>query len=161
VRHSQSALTSLDYAYRLLARRAYSERELTEKMLAKGFTKQAVLRTVDRLLAQGYLNDAQLAADQVERLRQQGFGDERIRLRLVQKGLARETVEEALTTHTPPDEVENAQRFLASRFSPDALKQPKIAARACRLLVSRGYSQDTVEQLFGSGLDSGWRTEEE
>jgi regulatory protein len=160
-RASLSPLSPLDYAYRLLARRAHSEQELAEKLLAKGFTAAAVARTTERLLAQGYLNDAQLAADQAERLHKQGFGCERIRAKLFQKGLAPDTIDNALTTEGSSDELGKARRFLASRFSPDALKQPKVAARACRLLVSRGYSQDVVEQLLGSGLDSTWRTEEE
>jgi regulatory protein len=160
-RASQPLLSPLDYAYRLLARRAYSEQGLAEKMLSTGFTEAAVARTVERLKEQGYLNDTLLAADQAERLRKQGFGRERIRAKLLQKGLASETIDSALVAEESPEELEEARRFLASRFSPDALKQPKVAARACRLLVSRGYSQDVVEQLLGSGLDSTWRTEEE
>lgn len=158
---SSSLLTPLDYAYRQLARRAYSKHELTEKMRALGFTEAAVAQTIERLLVQGYLNDAQLAGDYVERLRNRGFGCERIRIKLLQKGVPAETVEEVLFAEGPILEVEQARRFLASRFSLDALKQPKIAARAFRLLLNRGYSQDVVEQIFGSGLDSGWRTEEE
>lgn len=160
-RHIQLSLTPLDYAYRLLAQRAYSEAQLTEKMLAKGFTATAVSRATTRLKEQGYLNDALLAADQVERLRRRGFGNEQIRAKLVQKGIDQSTVESTLTSTSSHDEQENASRFLASRFSPDALKQPKIAARAFRLLLSRGYSQDVVEQLLGSGLDCARNTEEE
>lgn len=158
---SPSLLSPLDYAYRLLARRAYGEHELAEKMLSAGFTATAIARTVERLQEQGYLNDALLAADQAERLRKRGFGHGRIRTKLLQKGLAPDIIDNALTTEESPDELEEARRFLASRFSTNALKQPKVAARAWRLLVSRGYSQDVAEQLLGSGLDSTWRTEEE
>jgi regulatory protein len=158
--YSQTSLTPFDYAYRLLAQRAYSESQLAEKMLAKGFAEAAVSRTVERLKEQGYLNDALLAADQAERLHKQGFGRERIRAKLAQKGIDLETVEGVLTSTVSPDEREGASRFLASRFSQDALKQPNIAARAFRLLLNRGYSQDVAEQLLGSGLDYTGNTEE-
>lgn len=160
-RHIQLSLTPLDYAYRLLAQRAYSESQLAEKMLTKGFTEAAVSHTIARLKEQGYLNDALLATDQAERLHKRGFGSKQIRAKLVQKGIDQSTVESTLTSTSSHDEQENASRFLASRFSPDALKQPKIAARAFRLLLSRGYSQDVVEQLLGSGLDCARNTEEE
>ncbi|MGE0681619.1 MAG: regulatory protein RecX [Candidatus Binatia bacterium] len=160
-RQRQFAISPLDYAYRLLARRAYSEQKLAEKMLSTGFTETAVARTVERLKEQGYLNDTLLAADQAERLHKQSLGRERIRVKLLQKGLAPDTIDDALAAEESPDELKKARRFLASRFSADALKQPKVAARACRLLVSRGYSPDVVEQLFGSGLDFNWRAEEE
>ena len=146
---SRSLLSPLDYAYRLLARRAYSEQELGEKMLAKGFTEAAVTRTVARLLAQGYLNDAQFAADHAERLRNRGFGNAHIRARLAQKGLASETIEDSLPPDRASDELESASRFLASRFPANALKQPQTYARAFRLLLRRGYTQDIVETLLG------------
>jgi regulatory protein len=140
----------LDYAYRLLARRAYSEHGLAEKMLTKGFTEGAVARTVARLKEQGYLNDAQLAEDLVERLRKRGFGSERIRNTRTQRGIDATRIEEALVPKEQYDELADARQFLASRYSVDALKQPKVYARAFRLLSRRGYAHDIVESLLGS-----------
>jgi regulatory protein len=146
----QSSLTPLDYAYRLLARRAYSEQELTDKLLAKGFTTTVVTRTIERLKTQGYLDDTRLAADQAERLRAKGLGPEGIRAKLAQKGLTPETVEQTLEADGEAKDLESARQLLASRFSADALKQPQIYARAFRLLLRRGYSQEMIENLLGS-----------
>lgn len=158
---SQSSLTPLDYAYRLLARRAYGEKELTDKLLAKGFTEAAVTRTVERLTAQGYLDDARLAADQAERLRERGFGPEAIKAKLVQKGLSSETVGHIEALDHEAEEMESARRLLASRFSADALKQPQTYARAFRLLLRRGYAQELTERVLGPALSDTWDTEEE
>jgi regulatory protein len=148
-RAQQSLLTPLEYAYRLLARRAHSERALADKLLAKGFTEKAVARTVARLKEQGYLNDENLAADQTERLRKRGFGAEGIRVKLTQKGLAADTIETALEESEGSEELESARQLLASRFSADALKQSQQYARAFRFLLRRGYAQDVVENLLG------------
>lgn len=148
--HNQpSLLTPLDYAYRLLARRAHSEQELADKLLTKGFTDKAVARTVARLNEQGYLNDTNLAADQTERLRKRGFGAEGIRAQLVQKGLAADTIKQTLEDSEKSEDLESARQLLASRFSADALKQPQQYVRAFRLLLRRGYSQEVVESLLG------------
>ena len=80
----------------------------------------------------------------------QGFGPERICAKLVQKGIASETVERTLMATALRDEREEAQRFLASRYSVDALKQPKVYAQAFRLLSRRGYTQDVVESVLGN-----------
>ena len=149
-RHLHSSLTPLDYAYRLLARRDYSEQELSTKLLAKGFTEEAVTRTIFRLKEQKYLNDPRLAADQIERLNAQGFGPEGIKAKLSQKGFSSETIEHALTVNEEVDSRTSARQLLASRFSADALKQPQIYARAFRLLLRRGYSQDVVESVLGN-----------
>jgi regulatory protein len=155
IRIPHSSLTPLDYAYRLLARRAHSEQELTDKLIAKGFTAPAVARTVDRLKTQGYLDDACLAADQAERLRARGFGSEGIRAKLAQKGLSSNSVEQTLETSGENQDWKSAQRLLASRFSADALKEPQTYARAFRLLLRRGYSQEVLESLLGSVPEDG------
>lgn len=156
-----SSLTPLDYAYRLLARRAYSEQELANKLLATGFTEAAVTRTVERLTAQGYLDDARLAADQAERLRERGFGSEAIKAKLAHKGLSSEIVGHAGALDHAAEEMESARRLLASRFSADALKQPQTYARAFRLLLRRGYAQELVERVLGNAPSDTWNTEEE
>jgi regulatory protein len=150
IRNPQFPLTPLDYAYRLLARRAYSEQELTAKLLTKGFTEAAVTRTIARLKAQGYLDDARLAADHAERLRERGFGPEVIKAKLAQKGLSPETVEHIVKLGHEAKELQSARRLLTSRFSADALKHPQTYARAFRFLLRRGYSQEIVESLLGS-----------
>ncbi|MBI3797956.1 MAG: regulatory protein RecX [Deltaproteobacteria bacterium] len=153
IRNPQFSLTPLDYAYRLLARRAHSEQELADKLLAKGFTAIAVTRTVARLKTQGYLDDERLAAEQAERLRARGFGAEGIKAKLGQKGLAPATVEQTLEASAENQDLDSARRLLASRFSTDALKQAQIHARAFRLLLRRGYSQEVVESLLGSSAE--------
>ncbi|MGE0824111.1 MAG: regulatory protein RecX [Candidatus Binatia bacterium] len=146
--HVPSTLTPLDYAYRLLARRAYSEQALAEKMLAKGFSEGTVQRTVNRLQEQGYLHDTRVATDLVEQYRTRGFGPEAIKSKLLQKGVSLETIEQVLSD-TDAEEIEDARQLLASRFSADALKDFRAYARAYRLLIRRGYSQNVVETLLG------------
>jgi SOS response regulatory protein OraA/RecX len=108
-----------------------------------------VTRTVARLKIQGYLDDARLAADQAERWRARGFGSEGIRAKLAQKGLSADSIEQTLETSEENQDLDSARRLLASRFSADALKEPQTHARAFRLLLRRGYSQEIVESLLG------------
>jgi regulatory protein len=149
IRNPQSSLTPLDYAYQILTRRAHSEQELAHKLLVKGFSDEVVARTVARLKEQGYLNDDSLAADQTERLRKKGFGMDGIREKLVQKGLPIDTIGQTLAESEKSEDLESAQKLLASRFSADALKYSRQYARAFRLLLRRGYSQDVVESILG------------
>jgi regulatory protein len=145
-------LTALDYAYRLLARRAYSEQELGTKLRTKGFTAEAVNHAVMRLKTQGYLDDARLVADQVERLRVRGFGPAAIRTKLTQKGLPTDLIEAILVGAADQDR-RAARRFLGSRFTADALKDPQTRARAFRLLLRRGYASDVAEYLLNTERD--------
>jgi regulatory protein len=150
MKNPRPLISPLDYAYSLLARRDYSEQELSRKLLAKGFTEQAVTRTVTRLKEQKYLDDPRLVADQVERLSAQGFGPEGIKAKLLQKGFSPEIIDRATAANEERDARASARKLLASRFSEDALKQPQAYARAFRLLLRRGYSHETVESVMGS-----------
>lgn len=156
MKNPQSAICNpqspLEYAYRLLAQRDYSEQELSTKLLAKGFTEDAVIRTVTRLKEQNYLNDSRLAADQSERLHARGFGPEGIKAKLAQKGFSSRTINQVLTANEANEAMDaraSARKLLASRFSADTLQQPRMYARAFRLLLRRGYSQDVVESVMG------------
>jgi regulatory protein len=153
VPNRQSSLPPLDYAYLLLARRGYSEQELTARLCDKGFSPGVVSRAIERLKTQGYLDDSRLAADQVERLRARGFGPAGIHAKLTQKCLSADIIEAVLAAGEESLDLVSAQRLLASRFSADALKHPQTRARAFRLLLRRGYSQDLAERLLGSHPD--------
>ena len=140
----------LDYAYRLLGRRAYSTAGLAAKMRATGFSPQAVARTVARLSGQGYLNDARMAAELTQGLQTRGFGPAAIRQKLVHRQLDATLIEQTLEARQPAFELEAARKLLASRFPADALQQAKTYARALRLLMRRGYSYELAKQLLGS-----------
>jgi SOS response regulatory protein OraA/RecX len=74
---------------------------------------------------------------------------------LAQKGLSSNSVEQTLETSGENQDWKSAQRLLASRFSADALKEPQTNARAFRLLLRRGYSQEVLESLLGSVPEDG------
>lgn len=145
----------LDYAYRLLGRRAYSTAGLATKMRATGFSPQAVARTVARLSNQGYLNDARLAAELTQSLQARGFGPAAIRQKLAHHQLDATLIEQTLEARQPALELEAARKLLASRFPADALQQAKTYARALRLLMRRGYSYELAKQLVGSPPEDG------
>lgn len=157
---SHSAVAPLDYAYRLLARRAYSEEELRQALLRKGCSETAAASALTHLKEQGYLDDTSLAHDHAERLRARGFGRIAIRAKLAQKGFASDVVEQVSGRGGQAEEERAARHLLARRFSADALQNPRLRARAFRLLVRRGYSPEVAESLLGSGTDDDYNTPE-
>ena len=110
-----SAQTSLNYAYRLLARRDYSEARLVEKLHSKGFSSQATTATVETLRERGHVNDTRLAVGLTEWFQNQGFGPRAIWVKLEQKGLTEGAIEEALSGHGEETDVGVAQRLVERR----------------------------------------------
>ncbi|MCS6926410.1 MAG: recombination regulator RecX [Candidatus Binatia bacterium] len=155
-----SSATPLDYAYRLLARRAYSEAELRQALLRNGFSATTVASALTRLKDQGYLDDTSLAHEHAERLRERGFGRSGIQARLAQKGFSPDVVEQVSGIGGQAEEERAARHLLARRFSADALQTPRLRARAFRLLLRRGFSPEVAESLLGSGADDDYNTSE-
>ena len=144
-----SAQTPLNYAYRLLAQRDYSEARLVEKLHSKGFSSQATTATVEALRERGHVNDTRLAVGLTEWFQNQGFGPRAIWVKLKQKGLTEGAIEEALSGHVEQTDVSIAQRLVQQRFSSSALQDSKMRARAFRLLLRRGYSPSVVASVLG------------
>ena len=87
---------AMDQALRLLSFRARSEREMADRLAKKGFESDVTDRTVVRLKELGLLNDGALARDMTEVRRRGGRGDHRIRQELRKRGLASESIADAM-----------------------------------------------------------------
>jgi regulatory protein len=143
IRAASSAERVMGDAYRLLGHRARSREELRRRLLAKEHDAHAVDDALDRLAADGFLDDAAFARSYVSDKRGlAGWGDERIRRGLRELGVAAPVADEALgptDAGAGEDELDRALAVLNRRGAP---QQPFDTARrrAYQALVRRGFS---------------------
>ncbi len=144
----QSALEkALSAAYRLLTYRPRSEAEIRGRLLKKGFDEETADAAVEKLRAQGLLDD--LAFGRFWRESREALsprGEHLLRAELRQKGLARETVQEVLADF---DEAESALKVVRALW-PRLVKFPP-AERRKRLwgqLARRGFAPDTIQEVI-------------
>lgn len=137
---------ALDY----LARREHSCRELTTKLLAKGFTPDEVASTLDRLVQQGLQSDARFVENYINYRQQAGFGPHAIRRELQQKGIATDLIEEFLSRDFTWYAL--MQQVWQKKFSGKlATDHPKEYARQVRFLLQRGFELEMIRELLCSG----------
>ena len=142
---------ALDAAFRLLARRDHTRRELILKLRRKGFGRQTVDGALLRCRELGYLDDAKIARSMAGQLAGKGYGPLRIRQALKQKGLEDALVEEVLATGDDEEsQVRAAKKALekkASRLSRenDAWKRRQIAYR---FLAGRGFPSSVIHRAI-------------
>jgi regulatory protein len=132
-------------AYRLLGHRARSREELRRRLLAKEHDEHAVEDALERLAADGLLDDAAFARSYVADKRQlASWGVERIRRGLRELGVDSMVIDEALGGGSggggeEGEELDLALAVLRRRGAPE---QPLDAARrrAFQALQRRGFS---------------------
>jgi regulatory protein len=141
---SRSAATPLDVAARLLTRAARTEAELEARLVAMGYRAATAAATVARCRDLGWVGDDAFARERARSLRQRGAGSLKIAADLAARGLADGVVAAAVEASCEGlSERDWARRALARAGSP-------AGARAWRLLASRGFPEDVVEEVAGA-----------
>ena len=134
-------------AYRLLGHRARSRHELRSRLLQKGHEGRDIEVVLDRVAADGLLDDAEFARCYVADKRGlSGWGAQRIRRGLVALGVAPEVIDAALGSTSGGGEADEAELqraldFLRRKGAP----QPPLEAarrRAFQALQRRGFAND-------------------
>ncbi|WP_312269478.1 recombination regulator RecX [Pseudescherichia sp.] len=147
----------LDRAMRILGMRDHSEQEFRRKLTAPVMTKTGpepvdateddINNVVNWCYENRYLDDARFARQFIASRSRKGYGPARIRQELTQKGIARETTEEAMR-ECDIDWIEIA-REQAQRKYGDPL--PAVFAekvKVQRFLLYRGFLMEDIKELW-------------
>ena len=145
--------TAYDYSLNLLAARAYTTRGLARKLAQKGFEKSEADATIDRLIANGLLNDEKFAEEFArQRLVVAGASKRRVEQLLAQKGISREVAQSASQKVVDEEDVDTigamekiARKKLASLGDLDLqIKRRRVFG----LLARKGYDVDDINQVL-------------
>jgi regulatory protein len=146
IRAASSAERVMGDAYRLLGHRARSREELRRRLVAKEHDEAVVDDALERLAADGFLDDEAFTRSYVaDKRRLEGWGVERIRRGLRELGVDGAVVDQVLGEGAEDDgtELDRALALLRKRGAPE---QPLEAARrrAYQALQRRGFSSATA-----------------
>ena len=131
----------------LIGKRAMSRRDLERKLQEKGASEAEARYAAEWLEAIGAINDADYAALLVRHYGEMGYGPQRVRDKLYEKGVPRELWEDALDTL--PDQSEDVDRFLRSKLRGE-LPDEKEKKRLTDALLRRGFSWGDVRAAWNS-----------
>jgi len=137
-----------DQAVRLLAPRPHFRAELSAKLAQRGYPAEEIGPALDRLAAEGYLDDVRTARDFVaHRLERQSEGHLRLKAELIRRGASEEAVAAALA-EVPEDDLEAAGEA-AQKWARSHRHDPAALARH---LARKGFSRRAIFAV--SNLDS-------
>jgi regulatory protein len=130
-------------ALRLLARREHSQRELRDKLQARGYSPGEIASALDRLAGAGVVDDRRFAETYADARMERGFGPDRIRQELIVRGVA-EDISTGAVGRERSTWLGRAEAARCKRFGPNGPLDQADRARQGRFLRQRGF---TLEQI--------------
>ena len=155
-----AGLQTYDRALNLLAFQARSARDLRRRLVQKGEPAEHVDRAIERLTAQGLLDDAQFARQLARsKVASQGASRRRLQQEMFKRGVAREVADEAIAEVYEDEQVDEgvlveevARKKVRSlaRLDPEARRR-----RLYAFLARRGYEGEAIRRAMRAVLDAG------
>lgn len=137
-------LNSYEYVINRLAARDYSEHQLRTKMKEKQHPQDEIDEAISRAQEQGYLSDERFVRSFVrQKAEVQHWGKQKIRMGLIQAGVASHLIDEAL------QEVDWHEGWLEAYYKKYGLTQPddpKERQRRLGYIARRGFAPRLPDQ---------------
>lgn len=156
----------LDRAVRLLSQRDHSEAELRRKLgkqpggqrafsqdfLAADFgtpdiSSAELEQVIDYCRQKDWLNDNRFASVYVSGRSKKGYGEQKIRMELMQKGIDREIIDAAFA-EAAIDQSAQAQAVAWKKFGQPLPTERLEKIKVQRFLLSRGFSIAEIQSIY-------------
>ncbi len=133
-------------ALRLLRYRPRSERELLNRLQAKGWDNSVAREIVERFKGVGLVDDRQMAEGYVQSVLSDDQPHSRfeVRYKLKLLGISDEIVEDALSVWGDEVECQMAQRYIQRRLRLTSNPTPKDILRAFRAAKQKGFELSAI-----------------
>ncbi len=149
---------ALSAAFAHMSHSEKSEKQMRNFLEKKEFSPAAIEQAVIRLQELGYLDDAALAENFIAGSKT--LGRRAIEYKLREKGLARETIQEALEALDEDTQLAAAKALVAKQAQKYAGLEEKIRRRKLsEFLARRGFDWDTITEALGETTEDWEETE--
>ena len=156
-RRSKLLVAPLNYSLGLISVKSYSEKQVAEKLIKKGFSTEDISRAIKKLKEYGYLDDEKFAGRLIENGKKKLIGRVKMSYELYKKGISKSMAAELMDSlYTEGEEREIAVAAL------DKKKISIIKNRENELIFKkklydflhwRGFSSGIIEDILNSGID--------
>ncbi|MCK4742883.1 MAG: regulatory protein RecX [Sulfuriflexus sp.] len=138
-------------AMNMLARREHSVFELTRKLQQKDFPHEMVNEVIERLVADNLLSDEHYAEAYVRIRSARGFGLQRIRLEMKERGVTSELISDAIE-QSDVDWFTLASDVRDKKFGEQTPQEVALRAKQIKFLQYRGFSHAQINAAV-TGLE--------
>ena len=141
---------ALEYAGKALSYRMLSEKQLYDKIIAKGFSEENAEYAVELFKKYGGINDEEYCESLIRTYKARGYGKKRIAQKLREAGIDRELSYERMEDFEP--DYSKMQKYIASKIkseNPDRQTVKKVFDG----LLRKGFSYSQVKEALNKYLN--------
>lgn len=134
----------------LLEKMDRTEKQLCDKLMQNGYPEECVTAAVDYVKQYHYIDDLRYAKQYV-RYQQQKKSRQRLKMDLMQKGVAKDVIEQALEEEFASDERAKIEELLKKRHYDYACTDRREQQRTYQFLMRRGYRSGDILAVLKAG----------
>lgn len=141
---------ALEYAGKALSYRMLSEKQLFDKIIAKGFSKESAEYAVEMFKKYGGISDEEYCESLIRTYKAKGYGKRRIAQKLRESGIERKVSDEKLEDFEP--DYSKIQKYISSKIkteNPDRQTVKKVFDG----LLRKGFSYEQVKEALNNFLN--------
>ncbi|MGG7176278.1 recombination regulator RecX [Clostridium paraputrificum] len=136
-------------ALRIIERSYKTEKEITDKLIEKGYDMDSIKPTLEFLKEYNFINDESYTKMYVkDRMRSQG--SQKIKYALMRKGVEEEAIASALENIDKEDEMQVAMELARKKYSQLSKREDdkyKLWNKLCRFLIGKGYDYSLAKDV--------------
>lgn len=149
IAESENYIKCKESALRMIERNFKTEKEVKDKLKLKGYDDDSIENSVRFLKEYNFVNDrAYTKAFINDKLKT--MGSQKIKYSLIQKGIAKEVIEEELSDLNKENEKYVALNIAKKKLSAIKNKENdkyKISGKLYRFLISKGYESNIINDI--------------
>ncbi len=149
IAESENYIKCKESALRMIERNFKTEKEVKDKLKLKGYDDDSIENSVRFLKEYNFVNDrAYTKAFINDKLKT--MGSQKIKYSLIQKGIAKEVIEEELSDLNKENEKSVALNIAKKKLSVIKNKENdkyKISGKLYRFLISKGYESNIINDI--------------
>lgn len=149
IAESENQIKCKEAALRIIERAYKTEKEVKDKLKLKGYDDNSISKSIEFLREYNYINDKNYVKSFInDKLKT--MGSQKIKYSLIQKGIPKEIIEDALSGLNKENEKDIALNIAKKKL--DIIKKKendnyKISGKLYRYLISKGYENDVINDI--------------
>ncbi len=155
-RRFKAPVSALNYSLKLISARSYSEKQIAEKLIKKGFSTEDIGKTVKKLKEYDYINDESFAKRFIENGKRKLIGRIKLSYELYKKGLNKSLIDKVSEMFYTEDEEHDIAIKAMDKKKVSLIKYREnklmFKKKLYNFLQGRGFSSNIIEDILNSAL---------